>query len=50
MRDSKTALSLTRKLMTLLFSTEEMATCSVRGKTKRALNKPKMEAIIGTTL
>ena len=46
-RDSKTASSLTRKLMSLLFTNEEMATSSVRGKTKRPLNKQKMEAIIG---
>jgi hypothetical protein len=46
-RDSKSASLLTRKLMSLLFTTEEMATSSVRGKTKKPLNKQKMEAIIG---
>ncbi|CAI8042284.1 hypothetical protein GBAR_LOCUS23497 [Geodia barretti] len=45
--DSKTASSLMRKLMSHLFSTEEMATSSVREKTKKALDKQKMEAIIG---
>ena len=46
-RDSKTASSLTRKLMSLLFTNQEMATSSVKGKTKEPLNKQKMEAIIG---
>ena len=46
-RDSRTASSLTRKLMGLLFTTEEMANSSVRGKTKPPLNKQKMESILG---
>ena len=33
--------------MSLLFTNEEMATSSVRGKTKRPLDKQKMEAILG---
>ena len=49
-RDSKTASSLMRKLMALLFTNEEMATSSVRGKTKTPLNKQKMEAIIGKAI
>jgi hypothetical protein len=49
-RDSKTASFLTRKLMSLLFTNEEMATSSVRGKTKRPLKKQKMEAIIGFSI
>ena len=47
-RDARSASSLTRKLMALLFTTEEMATSSVRGKTKPPLDKQRMEAILGS--
>lgn len=47
-RDSSSASSLTRKLMGLLFTRREMATCSVRGKNKPALDSQRMEAILGT--
>ena len=46
-RDDRTASSLTRRLMSLLFTTEEMATSSVRGKTKQPLDKQRMESILG---
>ena len=46
-RDARTASSLTRRLMSLLFTTEEMATSSVRGKTKQPLDKQRMESILG---
>ena len=50
-RDSRTASSLVRKLMTILFTNQEMATCSVRGKRgKPSLDPQRMEAILGTVL
>ena len=49
-RDSKIASSLTRKLMGLLFTNEEMARSSVWGKTKKPLDRQKIEAIIGYNL
>lgn len=50
MKDSKIASSLTRKLMGLLFTNEEMARSSVWGKTKKPLDRQKIEAIIGYNL
>ena len=46
-RDARKASSLTRRPMSILFTNEEMATSSVRGKTKPPLDKQKMEAILG---
>ena len=46
-RDSPSASSLTRKLMGLLFTREEMASSSVRGKTKPPLDQQSLEAIFG---
>ena len=47
MRDSPTASSLVRKLMSTLFSNAEMASCSVRGKRgKPPLDPQRMEVIL----
>ena len=46
-RDARTTSSLTRRLMSLLFTNQEMATASAWGKTKPPLDKQKMEAILG---
>ena len=47
-RDSRSASSLVRKLMGLMFTREEMGTSSVRGKRgKPCLDPQRMEAILG---
>ena len=48
-RDSQTASLLVQKLMSILFTNEEMATCSVRWRRgKPSLESERMEALLGT--